>query len=83
MKDGRIRWNCIHRLQQISAGHRAVRPTAVLKEDGELTQGPTEVLECWHQHFKKVHVFDVELPLCLNLDYPLIMEGDNTEPLKS
>ena len=54
MKDGRDRWNYIHRLQRISAGRRPVRPTAVLKEDGELTQGPTEVLEHWHQHFQKL-----------------------------
>ena len=81
MKDGRVRWNCIHRLQRISAGRRPVRPTAALKEDGELTQGPTEVLERWHQHFKKLlnmkSVFNVEvinamavLPLHLDLDYP-------------
>ena len=85
VKDGRVRWNCVHRLQRISAGRRPVRPTAVLKEDGELTQGPTEVLERWHQHFKKLlnvkSVFNVEvinamavLPLRLDLDYPPTME---------
>ena len=75
-------------LQRISVGHRPVRPTAVLKKDGELTQGPTEVIEHWHQHFKKLlnvkSVFNVEvinamavLPLRLDLDYPPTMEEFN------
>ena len=51
------------------------------KEDGELTQGPTEVLQRWHQHFCKLlnqqSTFEEEviqqmqmLPPCLDLDEP-------------
>ena len=67
-------------------GHRQVRPTAVLKKDGELTQGPTKVIERWHQHFKKLlnvkSVFNVEVinamaVLRLDLDYPPTMEEFN------
>ena len=31
-----------------------MRPTAILKNDGQLTKGPEEVLEHWYQHFRKV-----------------------------
>ena len=54
MKDGRTRWDSIRRFQQVHAGRRPTRPSAVLKEDGCLTQGPEEVMERWHQHFVKV-----------------------------
>ena len=54
VKDGRTRWDCIRRkLQQVHGGRRPVRPTAVLKDDGQLTKGPEEVPDCWYQHFKK------------------------------
>ena len=45
MKDGRTRWDCIHKLQRVCAGRRPVRPTVVLKNDGQLTNEPEEVLE--------------------------------------
>ena len=31
-----------------------MRPTAILKDDGQLTKRPEEALDCWHQHFRKV-----------------------------
>ncbi len=30
------------------------RPVAMRNEDGELTQGPGEVMGRWHQHFSKL-----------------------------
>ena len=47
-------WESVKKLQHVHAGHRSTRPSAVRKEDGELTQGPTEVLQRWHQHFRKL-----------------------------
>ena len=51
---------------------------AVRKENGELNQGPKEVLQRWHQHFSKLlSVFDEEaiqqmqaMPPWLDLDEP-------------
>ena len=68
-------------MQQVYAGRRPTRPSAVRKEDGQLTQDPTEVLIIWHQHFCKLlnqqSTFSDEviqqmpmLPPCLNLDGP-------------
>ena len=42
-KDGRTRWNSIRKLQITHVGHRPNRPSAVLKENGDLTNGPDEV----------------------------------------
>ena len=44
-KDGRARWDSIRRLQRVHTGCRPIRPNAVRKEDGELTQGPEGVAE--------------------------------------
>jgi len=44
VKDSKLRWNNIHRLQRVYGGRRPVRPTAVFKDNGELTKGPSEVL---------------------------------------
>ena len=54
VKDGKVRWNNIHRLQQVYHGCRPDRPTAVFKNSGELTKGSSEVNDHWSQHFKKV-----------------------------
>ena len=54
VKDCKVRWNNIHRLQRVYGGHRPVQPTAVFKDNGELTKGPSEVSDRWFQHFKKV-----------------------------
>ena len=51
---GMTRWESIRKLKQAGAGCRPVRPTATRKENGELTQGPSEVLQRWHQHFSKL-----------------------------
>ena len=53
-KDGQTRWICIRRLQQAYAGRKPTRPQAVMKDNGELTQGPSEVLTRWHQHFNRL-----------------------------
>ena len=54
VKDGKTHWECIRRLQQAHVGRRPCIPRAVRKEDGELTDGSSEVLQCWHQHFSKL-----------------------------
>ena len=54
VKGGITRWDCIHKLQRVQGGRRPVRPTAILKNDNQLTNGPEEVLERWYQHFRKV-----------------------------
>ena len=52
-----------------------VRPTAVLKDDGQLTKGPEEVLDCWYQHFKKILIVQSMkwLLLCLLLSQCYIL----------
>ena len=54
VKDGKIRWESVRKVQQVHAGCRPTRPSAVRKEDRELTLGLTEVLQKWHQHFSKL-----------------------------
>ena len=54
VKDRKTRWECIRRLQQAYAGRRPCIPTEVKKEDGQLTNGPSEMLQRWHQHFSKL-----------------------------
>ena len=43
VKDGRTRWQSIRKLQMAHTGRRPSRTTAILKEDGELTNSPEEV----------------------------------------
>ena len=80
--DGKTRWDCIRKLQRIHGGRRPIRPSAVLKDDGQLTEGPDEVCDHWYQHFKKVldiqRIYDEKvvadmpaLELMLHLDDPL------------
>ena len=63
----------------------ASEATAILKNDGQLTKGPEEVLEHWYQHFRKVlnvqSIYDDEfiaamsvLEPMLHLDNPPSME---------
>ena len=54
VKDGHARWDSVRGLQQAHAERRPTRPTAVMKEDGALTQGEEEVTTRWYQHFVKV-----------------------------
>ena len=54
VKDGRTHCKCIKWLQQAHAWRRPCIPTAVRKEDGELTGGPSEVLPRWDQHFSNL-----------------------------
>ena len=80
-KDDCTRWKSIRKLQLAHAGRRPTRPTAVMKENGRLTQGPEEVRARWHQHFVKIlnipYAFNDEvidtlpvLPPHLDLDMP-------------
>ena len=39
---------------QLAHARRPTRPTAVMKENGILTQGPKEVRTRWYQHFVKI-----------------------------
>ena len=54
VKDGKTHWECIRRLQQDYADQRPCIPRMVKKEDGQLTNGPSEMLQRWHQHFSKL-----------------------------
>ena len=36
------------------AGHKPVRPRVLVKECGQLTQNPDEVISRWHDHFTKI-----------------------------
>lgn len=60
-KDGRTRWKCIRKLQQAHAGRKSIRPRAIMKDNGELTQGPLEVLSRWQQHFYRLQTWRVSL----------------------
>ena len=54
VKDGRMRWNCIRKLQLAHAGWRSIKPSAVMKEDGVPTADLDEENCCWHRHFTKL-----------------------------
>ena len=41
--DDKQRWTCIRQLQMMHAGRRPTRPTAMWKENGEVTRSPEEV----------------------------------------
>ncbi len=45
VKDGKARWDSIRRLQQAHGGRRPLRPSAVMKDNGELTKDPVEILD--------------------------------------
>ena len=73
------------KLQHVHAGRRPLRSSAVLKEDGVMTQDSEEVMIRWHQHFRKIlnepsvyrdEVIEdrLELPSSLDLDAPLTEE---------
>ena len=51
VKDGKTRWESIRKLQRAFGGCKSVRPSAVKKLNGELTEGESEVLQRWQQHF--------------------------------
>ena len=53
-KDGRTRWDSIRKLQMAHIGRRPSRSTAVLKENGELTKNPEEVISRWYRHFSNI-----------------------------
>ena len=53
-KDGKQRWTCTRQLQMTHAGRRPTRPTAMWKENGEVTRSPEEVKQRWHDHFNDV-----------------------------
>ena len=36
------------------AGRRPARPTALLKENGEMTKSPDEAVLRWHEYFNKI-----------------------------
>ena len=59
-KDGKLRWRCIRQLQMTHIGRRPRRPTALMREDGQLTGGPQEVKQRWHDHFMKI----LNIPSC-------------------
>ncbi len=52
--DGRTRWGSIRKLQMTHAGCRPIKPSAVLKENGDLTNGPDEVKARWQRHFTNI-----------------------------
>jgi len=54
-----------------------VRPTTVLKDDGQLTKGFEEVLDCWYQHFKKViNVQSIYDDAAMPALWPMLHLGD-------
>ena len=63
VKDGKAHWDSIRRLQQAHGGCRPLTPSAVMKDNGELTKDPVEILDRWHQHFNTCAVL---LSLLLN-----------------
>ena len=57
--------------QHAHTGCRPLWSSAMLKEDGEMTWGPEEVMMRWHKHFRKIlNVYRdediLELPSCLD-----------------
>ena len=53
-KDGKQRWMNIRQLQMAYAGRRPIRPTALLKENGEMTCCTDEVKLRWFNNFSNV-----------------------------
>ena len=54
VKNGRTRWESIRKLQRSHAGRRPIRPSALNKTDGQITQGPEEVAARWQEHFMDI-----------------------------
>ena len=53
-KDGHQRWTCVRQLQMAHQGRRPCRPTALVRDNGEMTTSPEEVRQQWHQHFSRI-----------------------------
>ena len=47
-KDGQLRWRSIRQLQMTHRGHTPIRPTALMRKDGQLTGAPQEVKQRWN-----------------------------------
>jgi len=73
VKDGRTRWSCICKCMP-------VRPTVILKDDGQLTKGSEEVLDHWYQHFNRVlnveSIYDVEVVEDMTAVEPMLHHDD-------
>ena len=53
-RDGKLRWDCIKKLQTAFHGRRPARSVRLQKQDSNLTTGPEELKPLWHKHFSKV-----------------------------
>ena len=53
-RDGKLRWDCIKKLQTAFHGRRPARSVRLQKQDGNLTTGPEELKHLWHKHLSKV-----------------------------
>ena len=57
-----------------------MRPTAILKDDGQLTKGPEEVRDRWYQHFRKVlnvqSIYDDEMVAAMPILEPVLYLDD-------
>ena len=53
-QDGKLRWDCIKKLQTAFHGRQPARSVRLRKQDGNLTTGPEELKHLWHKHFSKV-----------------------------
>jgi len=53
-RDGKLRWDCIKKLQTAFHGRRPARSIRLRKPDGNLTMGPEELKQVWYEHFSRV-----------------------------
>ena len=53
-QDGKLRWDCIKKLQAAFHGRQPTHSVRLRKQDGNLTTGPDELKQLWYKHFSKV-----------------------------
>ena len=53
-QDGKLRWDCIKKLQAAFFGRWPARSIRLRKQDGTLTTRPEELKQLWHEHFSRV-----------------------------
>ena len=50
-RDGKLRWDCIKKLQAAFHGRQPARSVRLRKQDGSLSTGPEELKQLWYGHF--------------------------------
>ena len=53
-RDGKLRWDCIKKLQAAFHERQPARSVRLRKQDGNFTTRPDDLKQLWYKHFSKV-----------------------------